>query len=119
MDKEQIQELMEKATKGPWSYDPPTKNVKKNPARRLPAVMKKDADNYFTIVECRRDSPYQSEDIANGLFIAALHDIAQTALDALQRVEELEEKLGMRGECSCRERVHRHHPTCNHHPDQS
>lgn len=46
-----------------------------------------------------------------------VENLALTAIKALERVEELEEKLGMRGECSCRERVHRHRITCNHHPD--
>lgn len=78
LTKEQIKELMEKATKGPWepSFDADT-------------ILKDENGIVYFIAEMR-EIRGKHQKYPNARFIAALPDIAETAIAALERVEELE-----------------------------
>lgn len=79
MDKEQILSLMEKATKGPWE-------------------IKEDSADGKDEVYCHwhRVGPWEltgKKMDDDDRFLAALPDIAQTALEAMKKIEELEDKI--------------------------
>lgn len=95
MTKEQIEKLMEGATKGPWEA------VRKS-VRVLGSGDEFGAPTGGAGGICNtlgagyggsKSDPVNVQAERNACFIAALPDIAQTALDALQRVEELTNEL--------------------------
>ena len=89
LSREQIQELMDKAKKGPWE---------------IKTSMGKDE----AWCDWHRVGPFDlmgGEMTDNCRFLAALPDIAETALSALARVEELEQIVARHKELGIGENV--------------